>query len=262
LEAEVSAAREAQVRLLPQRLPEVSEVGLAAACHPSRVVGGDFYDLFTLGEGRLAVLVAEGGNYGLGAALTIAYAKGFLMPRVAAAHTPVEIVSSLQERLAPMLEEGQELALVYAVFDVPARTLTYARAGRYPRVSISRGGRAAGAEGRGGAGPRLADGPEEQAVPAPAGTDPPDGFQINCAQVRLAPGDAVLFFTDAVAEGRGPGDGASFEGWVAKVLSRRPDGALQQLLDKELEKRARRMKKGGVEDDLTAVLVHLRPDVA
>lgn len=261
LEAEVSAAREAQTRLLPQKLPEVPGMSLAAACLPSRVVGGDFYDLFTLGERRLAVFVAEGGNYGLGAALTIAYAKGFLMPRLAVEHTPAEIVCSLQGRLAPMLEEGQELALVYAVFDAPSQTLTYARAGRYPQVRISR---YVGADGDGSArakkSVRREIEPEEQQVQSYAASDSAKNCLIRAAQVRLAPGDAVFFFTDAVVESLETEGKEGVEGWTLNLVSGRQTAALQQALDRALEKRARRIKKSGAEDDLTAVLVYLQPD--
>ncbi|MGH9940936.1 MAG: PP2C family protein-serine/threonine phosphatase [Pyrinomonadaceae bacterium] len=265
LEAEVSAAREAQTRLLPQKLPEVSGLGLAAACHPSRVVGGDFYDLFTLGEQRLAVFVAEGGNYGLGAALTIAYAKGFLMPRVVAEHTPAEIVCSLQERLTPMLEENQELALVYAVFDAPSQTLTYARAGRYPQVRISRdpnpGGDGGPARGKRTARRRHIE-PDEQAIQTSAGTAAIDAARncvLRAAQVRLVPGDAVFFVTDAIVESLEADGKEGLEEWTSKVFSGRSSGALQPALDKALEKRARRNRKIGAEDDLTAVLVYLKP---
>ncbi|HEV2706867.1 MAG TPA: SpoIIE family protein phosphatase [Pyrinomonadaceae bacterium] len=260
LEAEVSAAREAQVRLLPQTLPEVPGLSLAAACHPSRVVGGDFYDLFTLGERRLSIFVAEGSNHGLGAALTIAFAKGFLMPRIAADHTPAEIVCSLQERLAPMLEENQEMALVYAVFDAPTRTLTYARAGHYPQVRISRAeeaddnGRAARAKKRGR---RREVEPTEEEVKPSSVNPAAQNCLIRAAQVQLAPGDAVFFVTDAVVESFTAERKASVETWAAEVVGGRRKGALQQSLDKALEKSARRIKKTGVEDDLTAVVVYL-----
>lgn len=263
LEAEVSAAREAQVRLLPQTLPEVPGLSLAAACHPSRVVGGDFYDLFTLGERKLSVFVAEGSNHGLGAALTIAFAKGFLMPRIAADHTPAEIVCSLQERLAPMLEKDEEMALVYAVFDAPTRTLTYARAGHYPQVRISRAEDAGGAGEDGGASRakkserRREIEPEEQEV-KPSSVNPAAGnCLIRAAQVTLAPDDAVFFMTDAVVASFSAERKASVETWAAEVVAGRRKGALQQALDKALEKSARRIKKTGVEDDLTAVVVYL-----
>ncbi|MGH9846840.1 MAG: PP2C family protein-serine/threonine phosphatase, partial [Blastocatellia bacterium] len=82
MKAEVSAAREAQLRLMPESLPRTEQFEIAASCVPAFEVGGDFYDLFELEPGRLGVLVAEGGGKGLGSALSIAFAKGFLTPRI------------------------------------------------------------------------------------------------------------------------------------------------------------------------------------
>ncbi|NWF85545.1 MAG: hypothetical protein HXY18_17150 [Bryobacteraceae bacterium] len=79
LQAELSAAREAQLRLLPSSLPSVPGLSLAASCTPAREVGGDFYDFIEMEDGSLCVIVAEGGNDGLASALTIALAKGYLL---------------------------------------------------------------------------------------------------------------------------------------------------------------------------------------
>ena len=267
LKAEVSAAREAQVRLLPQKLPEVSGLSLAAACYPARVVGGDFYDLFTLGEQRLGIFVAEGGGYGLGAALAIAFAKGFLMPRIVADHTPAEILYGLQEQLAPMLEEGQEMALVYAVFDPSALTLTYARGGSYPQIRISRAGSLEG-DGRG----RRKQGalrydlqPEEREVLIPAMPGAAQNRSLREAKVQLAPGDTVIIVTDGIVENLRADHQVTLEDWMLEAIFERQGNApeqLQQVLNKALERRARRTKKIGVEDDLTAILVRLNSNGA
>src|SRR5262249_37607914 len=78
MKAEASAAREAQRRLMPESLPNISHFSIAASCAPAYEVGGDFYDFFELEPGKLGVLIAEGGGKGLGSALSVAFAKGFL----------------------------------------------------------------------------------------------------------------------------------------------------------------------------------------
>ncbi|HMY74550.1 MAG TPA: hypothetical protein PLQ88_22210, partial [Blastocatellia bacterium] len=76
MQAEVSAASQAQQRLMPVSLPHSKYFSIAAKCLPAYEVGGDFYDVFELEPGKIGLLIAEGGGRGLGSALSIAFAKG------------------------------------------------------------------------------------------------------------------------------------------------------------------------------------------
>ncbi len=146
LQAEVSAARVAQERLLPQRLPISPNFTVAASCVPAREVGGDFYDFFEVGPHQIAMLVAEGGGRGLGSALSIAYAKGFLMSKVGGQansqrggdDSPTEVMRALQERLAQMLTHDDAIGLAYLVLDTSNGVLRYARTGKFPQVLLGR----------------------------------------------------------------------------------------------------------------------------
>ena len=135
LQAEVAAAREAQLRLLPAHLPEVPGFSLAASCTPAREVGGDFYDFFPLGSGRLGILVAEGGSTGLASALSIGLAKGFLLHAATHDWAPGEAL----RRLRPVLGRAvkgtiERLGLGYAILDPHACQLRFARFGQHPRL--------------------------------------------------------------------------------------------------------------------------------
>ncbi|MEJ7616235.1 MAG: SpoIIE family protein phosphatase [Pyrinomonadaceae bacterium] len=274
LQAEVSAAREAQVRLLPQKLPQVPGLSLAAACLPAHVVGGDFYDFFPLDDHRLGIFVAEGGDQGLGSALTIAFAKGFLMPRIAANHTPTEIICDLQERLILLLGTSQDISLAYAVIDASARNLRYARVGSYPQFRVSRD-REMTASGTGRKLERRFDlRPEERdvstedaAAAAPRENAAPDGSNkcaVREATVRLADGDVIIIVTDGIVKNLKSDKQQHVEEWAVDLLSPRKRAAratLQEALDQALRKRSKRSKKLGVEDDLTAVVLRLEPIV-
>lgn len=248
LQAEVSTAREAQVRLMPQVLPEIFGVQLAALCLPARVVGGDFYDLFTIDDKRIGIFIAEGGGRGLEAALIIAFAKGFLMPRIEGGYRPTEIICDLQHQLAPMLDQNQELSVAYAVLDMSARTLSYARTGNYPQVLISENG--------GGGGVRRLS---EWKVEASSAIDLTPNGEVREATLPLAIGDSVVFFTDGLARSLDADFKTSTDEWVESVVSAHADGkrgeSLQTKLTKALETRAKRSRKIGLEDDLTAVVV-------
>ena len=71
------------------------------------------------------------------------------MPRIFSTRSPTEVVCGLQAQLATMANGDEEMSFAYAVINASERTLSYARTGRYPQVTVTRAG---GNGGEGGAG--------------------------------------------------------------------------------------------------------------
>lgn len=135
LQAELSAAREAQLRLLPASLPQIPGLSLAASCTPAREVGGDFYDFLVLEDGCLGIIVAEGGNDGLASALTIALAKGFLLFESAAFRDVAKTLYDLENALGENLQRtGGRTAIALLLVNPSDRSVSIARAGTFPRI--------------------------------------------------------------------------------------------------------------------------------
>ncbi len=235
LQAELSAAREAQVRLLPERPPETEGLDIAAACLPAQAVSGDFYDFFPMRGGRLGLVVAEGGNEGLASALTIALAKGFLMYETAEGTAIEEAVERLEAALGANLNrEGGRTSLGLFLVDPRAGLLRMARTGRYPGLLVVK-----------------ADG----TVREPAVWPHSEGRDLEVARIDMQTGDAVVIYTDGLPrlmEQRAAGTPAELlkkaawfgQAWTAESLR----GALVEAVAGE--------SAGPVlSDDLTAVVV-------
>ncbi len=239
MQAEVSAAREAQLRLSPETVPQLDGVSLAAACEPARVVGGDFFDFFPITNHRLGIFFAEGGGTGLSAALSIAYAKGLLMPLAQEDDRPSEVVLRLEKALGPLMRGSRKMGLLYAVADASRGTLSGARLGFFPRLLVC---------GRGGDPRRVAERP----LPGLR-----EGAEIREWEVDLRPGDRVVLFTDGVARTL-EALRHSPEDWLTEFLASRRDArldALQAELIETLKSQTRRAKLQGAEDDLSTVLL-------
>jgi serine phosphatase RsbU (regulator of sigma subunit) len=252
LQAEESAAREAQVRLMPQQLPTTAGLELAAVCHPAHTVGGDFYDLFPLADDCLGLFVAEGGGGGLGSALTIAFAKGFLMPRVASGAAPGDIICSLQSQLAPMLQSNEELTIAFAIIDPHRKTISYARTGEYPLVHVERADDSNGASTF-----ALTESVREWTGEHANERETKDGCTIREASLQLSAGDSILFFTDGIGktlrvEHASPN---KLMRDVTKHLTRKAGHTLQDALGKTVAKQARQARRINMDDDLTAVVI-------
>src|SRR4029450_267750 len=79
LEEELRIAHEIQMSLLPQGPLLMPGLSVTALCVPAREVGGDYYDVFRLGEHRLGVLIADVSGKGTSAALYMAELKGLML---------------------------------------------------------------------------------------------------------------------------------------------------------------------------------------
>ena len=240
LEAEVSAAREAQLRLLPRETPRVPGMNIAASCIPAQEVGGDFFDFFRLGPNQLGIFVAEGSGSGLASAMTIGLAKGYLMHAVTRSHSPSEILTRLERALGSLLHSQLVRANVaFAVIDSASGRLQYARTGDYPRVIVVSRGHPVK--------------PSLEAVMASATRSIP----LVEGEIDLEPGFSVFLFTDGIVKRlarmgkKEPGD------YLAQFDQdpRRPAEAVHSALFEKLL--PRRRSREDLEDDLTAVIVRL-----
>ena len=106
---------------LPDQPPKITGLSIAGSCVPAREVGGDFYDFFPLDDHRVGVFLAEGGNRELGPAMTIAFAKGFLLYTSKLDLSPAELLRRLQETSGVRPAECRSsISMLYAVIDARA----------------------------------------------------------------------------------------------------------------------------------------------
>ncbi len=253
MQAEVTAAREAQKRLMSSELPRNASFSVAASCLPAYEVGGDFYDIFELQPGKLGVLIAEGGGKGLGSALSIAFAKGFLMPKIlgetSADNSPSEIIRALQDRLMTQLDEDAGVGIAFAVIDANDGILRYARTGTHPLILVAQQDSA------------LKQ-PEERVLRFKSNLGADADVCITEGMGTIDPGGSVVLFTDGIAKNL-TDNKTSPEHEFAEVLedSRgESPGDLQNSLLQKVNQCSKRSRKMGLEDDLTAVIIRLKKE--
>jgi hypothetical protein len=127
-EKELEMARDLQRRLLPPSEHGGEGYRVGARNLAARVVAGDFYDVFSLGDGALCLVVADVVGKGMAAALIMATVKAML-PFVAAERSAAETLRELNRRLARELPSREFVALALARFDPLTGALSLANAG-------------------------------------------------------------------------------------------------------------------------------------
>ncbi|PYR37847.1 MAG: hypothetical protein DMF90_05450 [Acidobacteria bacterium] len=192
LEEELRIAHEIQMSLLPSAPLNLAGISVSALCVPAREVGGDYYDFLVLDNERLGVLIADVSGKGMSAALYMAELKG-LMLSLSRIHTsPRELLIEANRIIAAHLDARSFITMTYAVVDLRARTMTYARAGHTPLMYQ----RAAD------------DGPRGVQTAAPEGMvlglklDRGEIFErlLREETVAIRDGDLYVFFTDGITE--------------------------------------------------------------
>jgi serine phosphatase RsbU (regulator of sigma subunit) len=99
IESELSVARTIQQELLPRELPSPAGWRFEAHYEPSRQVGGDYYDVLTLGDGRYGLLVADVSGKGVPAALVMATCRSVFRSVAMTLTTPAEVMRAVNASL-------------------------------------------------------------------------------------------------------------------------------------------------------------------
>lgn len=182
LERDLATAREIQKGLLPDAPPRVPGLDIAFAYEPARQLGGDIYDFLPYGEGRIAIVVGDVAGKATPAALYGSLAVGIVRGHVVQHPCePAEMLEQVNEHLRQPRIDNRYIALVFAVYDSPSRTLTVANAG-FPYPWLVRGDKA-------------------ERIPVagvPLGLLPESRYEQE--KIVLQPGDVVIFCSDGIHE--------------------------------------------------------------
>ena len=140
-EREQNASRTLQLGLLGGELPQPPGTSLVAAYRPGTVtneVGGDWYDAFTLDNGKLAILVGDVVGHDLEAAVAMGQLRGAVRA-LASLGTPGALLERL-DSFVSRLRGGAMTTMAYAELDIASGELCYACAGHPPPLAISADG--------------------------------------------------------------------------------------------------------------------------
>ena len=189
-EAERSLAVALQRTLLPQRLPDVDGVAIAARYLPAgrrARVGGDWYDAFWLPRSdRLALVVGDVVGHDVQAAAMMGQLRAGLRAYALEGHSPAAVLGRLSDLLTATQDTValQFATVIFILLDTATQTITYSNAGHPPPLVV-------GADGA----VRLLD----AGTSAFVGAASP---RVDCTE-SLCAGDALLLYTDGLIEQRG-----------------------------------------------------------
>ena len=247
LENELRLARQIQMSLLPRDPTSVPGLSVSAFCRPAREVGGDYYDFIRLGERRLGLLVADVSGKGTSAALYMAELKGLMLSLGQTYESPRQLLIEANRIMAGALDSRSFITMLYAVVDLDAGTLTYARAGHTPLIHASQNGAR-----------RVVR------VLAPDGLVLGlHGFERQFSELleehhlALRPGDVAVLFTDGVTEAMNEEDDLFGEARLARLLEDDAAVSSEMLHERILRDVDAFVGAADQHDDMTMVLLRI-----
>ena len=128
-EQELEVARLIQQNFLPKELPELPGWQVAAYYRPAREVGGDFYDVIPLPDGRVGLVVGDVTDKGMPAALVMSATRSVLRASAQRMIEPGAVLERVNEHLFPDMPEKMFVTCLYGVLDPASGLLRFANAG-------------------------------------------------------------------------------------------------------------------------------------
>ena len=215
-------ARQIQFGLLPFEPFEKDGIAIVSAMRPANTVGGDYFDVIELGEGRLAIAVGDVAGKGMPAALLMALLQGSLRTLLSAGLRGEELVARLNAHLCANIPSNRLITLFYGELDSATGRLVYVNAGHNPPFLLPR----RAARRRGSRATAMALGITTE-------TDFPS------MEIVLEPCDRLVLYTDGVTEAEDPKDReygeARLEAWLQanreETGRRLIDGVIAEVLE-------------------------------
>ncbi len=225
-----------QRSLLPERLPDIPGVLLAARYVPATAdveVGGDWYDVVQLPNGEVGVAIGDVAGHGLRAASTMGQLRMALRAYALEDLSPAAVLGRLHHLVEKLLP-NEMATLVYLVFDPESGSITFSNAGHPPPLMV-------GADGRGSY--------LEEALAPPLGAAGLAGEFVEWRS-EIPPGGTLVLFTDGLVERRG----VSLRRGLARL---REAATAEPDLDALCQGLLTALVEGEVDDDIA--LLALRP---
>ena len=205
LESELKIARNIQMSFLPKRFPpfpDLTAFDLHAALEPAWEVGGDLYDFFLTGDGRLLVLVGDVSGKGVPAALFMAVTKTLIKGIAEQESDPAQILVKVNRELCTDNESMLFVTLFLAILDCGTGELAYSNAGHNPPARIAPDGSVSW-------------------LPLPRGVflGIMEEAVYHTSTTTMLPGETLFAYTDGVTEAMDPDQKLFGTGRLLDLLS-------------------------------------------
>ncbi|MFY0696896.1 MAG: SpoIIE family protein phosphatase [Balneola sp.] len=216
MEEELNLAKNIQIGLLPDPLPEIDRFDLAAINISSRQVGGDYFDFIETPEKNHLVAIADVTGKGVPASLLMANLQSMLHALAPIDVTMSEATGSINDIIYNNTPSDKFITFFWGIISDNGTKFKYVNAGHDPPILFRKGSDV----------PVLL---EEGGVILGA---MPTMMPYESAEIDLKPGDLIVFFTDGVTEAMNPEQTEEYEtDRLKECIRKNRDKTAQEIQD-------------------------------
>ena len=237
LKGELEVAREIQLAMLPTGTFTAGDAEICGLTRPANTVGGDFYDVLPLPDGRVIVTIGDVAGKGSPAALLMALLLAVLRTLVDEQLEPPALIARLNKQICRHSPASRFITLFYAVYTPSTGEIAYVNAGQNPPLL------------------RRTDGSIERLHATGVALGMFEASTYEAAHAIVQPGDLLVLYSDGITEAENPAGVPFEETGLERFLAARggePPAVLAPALLKAVESHAADSR---FTDDLTVLVV-------
>ncbi len=183
LEEELELSQIVQRALLPQSIPSIRGVELAAFSRPSEIIGGDYFDFFQFRDGTHGLVIADVSGHGVSAGMLMSSLQMAIRTMAPETDSPAEVLERINRFYIHNIHFTTFVTVFLACFDPNTLTLSYVNAGHNPPAVR-----------------RKSDGTITWLKPTAPAVGLAEDFHPKMESISFAEGDSLLLYTDGVTE--------------------------------------------------------------
>jgi phosphoserine phosphatase RsbU/P len=237
LKGELEVAREIQLAMLPAGTYRAADIEICGVTRPANTVGGDFYDVLPLRDGRVIVTLGDVAGKGSPAALLMALLLAVLRTLVDEELEAPALAERLNVQICRHSPSSRFITLFYGVYTPATGALTYVNAGQTPPLVRRLDGRY---ERLGSTGVAL--GMFEKSV-------------FGAVDTRLEPGETLVLYSDGITEAEDPAGQPFEEAGLELVVDRHATAGPAEIGTRILAAVAEHARDSRFTDDLTILIL-------
>jgi serine phosphatase RsbU (regulator of sigma subunit)/anti-sigma regulatory factor (Ser/Thr protein kinase) len=240
---EMDLARQLQRSLLPSKQTVVGDFVIDGEQWAAAEVGGDYFDVLPLADGKVGLAIADVSGKGLAGCLVTSMLFSLLRAYHGAHSSPTSLLIALDERLGSTLQRGSFVTMFYGVLDPRSGEVTYSSAGHNPVVVYR-------------ADQKKVEWLPSKGIPLGAIRGGAIKRTLEDEVLHLNPGDVLLQFTDGISETTPPlsEEQFGFPRMEQVLLDAAPAGP-REILERMHEAVERWREAGAPDDDETMLVV-------
>ena len=190
LESELELAKDVQKKLLPQEVPNIPGLEIAAFSRPAQIVGGDYFDFVDFSNGFHGFAIADVAGHGVSASLHMASIQALLRTLVPLNESPAEVMRQVHKLFIHNIRYETFVTFFIGAFDASTKRLTYCNAGHQPPLLLHKNGKEKE--------------PLEMLRPTGAAIGLVEEAEFAEQTIELQKEDLLVLYTDGVTEAVNP----------------------------------------------------------